>query len=135
MLKLQLKDIPTCEKQEQKTKLTKPAWYKSSEKEKNEYTELLHSKLECLAPPPCLCCSDVNCQMVEHTTESDEHVIDVMCAVMEASYECIPLTTPDKAQKTQISSWNETVDHIPLPNHKWSEGHSVVQNSRQPHQL
>ena len=60
--------------------------------------------------------------MVEHTTERDEHVIDVMCAVMETSYECIPLTTPDKAQKTQISSWNETV----APFKDKAQWHSVL---------
>ena len=34
---------------------------------------------------------DVNCLHEEHTADRDLHVLDVMCDIMEASRQCIPL--------------------------------------------
>ena len=113
IMKLSIADLPSRPKQPDSVKIRKPAWYKATEMDKNEYTGLLNHKLSDLVPPACLMCSDANCQQVEHTKERDCHVIDVMCAVMEASHECIPLsakTRPSgKVMGEKLPGWTENV--------------------------
>jgi hypothetical protein len=114
MMKLNIGDLQSkCPKQAESAKIQKPAWYKATQLEKNQYTALLNQRLADVVPPDSLTCSDVNCQLLEHTRERDCHVLDVMCAVMEASHECIPLSSKarpsGKAKRENLPGWKENV--------------------------
>ena len=95
--------------------MRKPAWYKASAEDKIQYTSLLEDKLNTLTIPDSLSCKDVNCKVEEHSSECNGHVLDVMCAIMEASHACIPLTggassTASGRQKsTSLPDWKENV--------------------------
>lgn len=102
-----------CPKQVGAPQVRKPAWYKATEDDKNEYTTVLASKLANIVSPDSLACSDVNCQAEEHTRDRDSHVLDVMFAIMEASHECIPLSAkirpPGKGKRENHPGWKENV--------------------------
>ena len=100
-----------CPKKIKGEKVRRPAWYKATEDEKNEYTSLLEEKLAHIIPPASLDCSDVTCEHGEHSADRDRHVLDVMCAIMEASLECIPLSsTARQADKREnLPGWKENV--------------------------
>ena len=113
MMKIKLQDILARTKQPEQPRLRKPAWFKASEEEKNQYTTLLDQKLNDLAAPASLSCSDVNCKQEDHTADRDKHVIDVMCNIMECSHQCIPLSPKIKQSCKQRASnlpgWKENV--------------------------
>ena len=113
-MKINVADLKSeCPKSTSSSQIRKPAWYKATESDKSDYTTLLGEKLADLEPPDTLNCSDVNCQHEEHTTERDLHVLDVMCAIMEASHESIPLSAkvrpPGKSKRENLPGWNENV--------------------------
>ena len=93
MMKVDLGDLPTKQPTQEPRSCRKPAWYKASEENISEYTEMLHHRLASLSAPASLSCHDVNCQDEEHTRERDAHVLDIMCSITEASYECIPMAS------------------------------------------
>ena len=100
-------------KQVEQVSICKPAWYKATEQDKHEYTALLSQKLTYLEAPDSLSCSDVNCQHEGHTGERDSHVLDLMCAILEASSACIPLSgkfkSPRKNKRENLPGWRENV--------------------------
>ena len=54
----------------------------------------------------------MNCQHEEQTKERDNHVLDVMCAILEASYECMPLSSKVKSsgiKREKLPGWKENV--------------------------
>ena len=93
------------------TKIRKPAWYKAADEEKLDYTNLLHDKLAELEPPKCLDCNDVTCLHEDHSTNRDRHLLDIMCAIMEASHECIPLSSKPRppGSRQNLPGWKENV--------------------------
>ena len=114
MMKINVADLKSeCPKTTGSSKIRKPAWYKATESDKNDYTALLGEKLADLVPPDTLNCFDVYCQHEEHTTGRDLHVLDVMCAIIEASHESIPLSAKirpsGKSKRENLPGWNENV--------------------------
>ena len=98
VMKLNIANLKAeCPKKSDSSNIRKPVWYEATELEKNEYTFLLSQKLADITPPDSLSFNDVNCQHEEHTRERDNHVLDLMWAIMEASYECIPLSAKVKS--------------------------------------
>ena len=71
----------------------KPAWYKATQADKDQYTALLAQNLQQLDSPDSLLCGDVHCQCEAHTNERDSHVLDILCTIVETSHECIPLSS------------------------------------------
>ena len=92
MMKLLLPDIPAKVQQPSVAKTRTPAWYKASQEEKDQYCSVLNQKLSELTKPESLCCSNATCQNTAHTEERDKHVLDILCSVIETSYQCIPLS-------------------------------------------
>ena len=104
MMKLDVGDLRSaCPSKVKNKKPRKPAWYKATEAEKNEYTALLDEKLANIEPPASLDCMDATCQHKEHSKERDNYVLDVMVAIMEASHGCIPLSS-NAGKKVRESS-------------------------------
>ena len=91
--------------------IRKPAWYKATSDQKLEYTALLNEKLLELVPPESLYCCDVTCQCTDHSDDRDKYVLDIMCAVMEASHECIPLSSKPSSSggRKSLPGWREHV--------------------------
>ena len=70
-----------------------PAWEKATGEEIHNYTAALHNRLmEMKSPASLVHCEDTNCEDVSHDTERDGVVLDVLCAIVETSYSCLPLT-------------------------------------------
>ena len=110
MMKINLPDIPVKEEQPESRPIRRPAWYKAAPEEKLLYTQVLDEKLRQLIIPESLRCCNVNCKCKNHIEERDKYVLDILCTIIETSYECIPLS--GKAPKSK-SSWQ------PLPG--WKE--------------
>ena len=128
MLKVLLPSISARSQQPSPTKPRSPAWYKASQEQKDLYCSLLQEKLSDLTPPPSLSCSDATCQNISHSEERDKHVLDILCSVVETSYECIPLTarqgpgrTPDTSSQP-LPGWNEKIAPLKSDSRFW---HSV----------
>ena len=96
----------------------KPAWYKAAQADKDHYTSLLDSRLRALTVPDSLQCQNVLCKCNHHSEERDSHLIDILCTLIETSYECIPLTAKKNDSKSMkggrqaIPGWKETI--LPL---------------------
>ena len=64
VMKLNIANLKAeCPKKSDSSNIRKPAWYKATEQEKNEYTVLLSQKLDDLTPPDSLSCNDVTASM------------------------------------------------------------------------
>ena len=98
-IKVQQPEIP---------RLRRPAWYKATEEQKDQYTDHLDIRLKELAIPDSLNCTDVTCQCQEHSEQRDGHVIEILCSLVETSYTCIPLTARAKQGNHQhLPGWKE----------------------------
>ena len=96
MIKIQLETI----RKEQKSRIRKrrPAWYKATDEDKGEYTSILDEKLSEVEYPESLGCADIHCKHPDHSTERDKFVIDILCNMIETTYECIPLSAKPKSE-------------------------------------
>ena len=56
----------------------RPAWYKATEEETNNFTHILHEKLAAVPVPDCLDCQDVKCASARHIDARDGYVLDVL---------------------------------------------------------
>ena len=115
MMKIKIEGLTASNRQQGVPTVRRPAWYKATQEHKEQYTDILEEKLSGLTPPANLGCRNANCQDAEHTRERDSYVLDIMGAVMEASYECIPLSTPHKPDKRKgntIPGWKENVEPV-----------------------
>ena len=113
MLKLLLPAVLEKPQQPSVTKPRAPAWYKADQEQRDQYCSLLHQKLNDMAIPDSLCCSDATCQSIAHTEERDKHVLDILCSVIETSHECIPLSARQGPGKKAKSN------NQPLPGCTW----------------
>lgn len=112
----------------------RPAWYKANEDNKQEYTELLSDKLSQIDTPGSLKCVDVHCDHHGHSGERDKFVLDILCNMIETSYECIPLSTKTKVKKPgqmtpRLPGWKRTVKPLREDSVFW---HSVWVSSGRP---
>ena len=114
-------------------RLRRPAWFKATHENKNQYTELLDKKLKELETPNSLNCRDATCKCKEHNEQRDKHVIDILCNLVETSYTCIPLTAnPTKDGKSNFKSvpgWKENVGPLKSDSLFW---HSVWVSAGRP---
>ena len=113
MLSLKVGDIPRRPAEEEVRVPRRLAWSKAGEPKLNQYTEQLKEKLERLADPESLSCSDVKCQHQEHSQERDSHVLDIMTAWIEAGHATIP------AAAAPTSGAAGKAGHVALPG--WKE--------------
>ena len=90
----------------------KPAWYKANTEQKDEYTSLLEQKLASIPLPASLSCDSPCCRLEDHSINHDSHVMDIMCAILETSHQCIPLSaksSPGGTTTRNLPGWNENV--------------------------
>ena len=113
MLSLKVGDIPRRPAEEEVRVPRRLAWSKAGEPKLNQYTEQLKEKLERLADPESLSCSDVKCQHQKHSQERDSHVLDIMTAWIEAGHATIP------AAAAPTSGAAGKAGHVALPG--WKE--------------
>ena len=112
MMKLEIGCMPAQVQQPTLPRQRKPAWYKATVDQEQEYTHILEEKLSSLTLPASLSCDSPCCHQEEHTRSHDIHVVDVMCAVLESSHQCIPLTAKsrqDGKKKNDLPGWKENV--------------------------
>ena len=70
-----------------------PAWDRTTTEELQNYTSTLHQQLKAVRyPDNLLKCKDLQCEQPSHSTERDDTVLYILCANMETSYTCLPLT-------------------------------------------
>ena len=133
MMKLKLDQIVTIKtKQSGKSRLRKPAWYKATQDDRNNYTDTLDIHLKNLTIPDSLSCKDVTCQCSHHSEERDQHVIDILCTLVETSYNCIPLSArgrPDSDTHQCLPDWKKTVAPLKSDSLFW---HSVWKDAGSP---
>ena len=135
MLKLKIEKLNVKSQQQAPFKPRRPAWYKATPEHKDEYTTLLDAKLRALVLPDTLTCQDVSCQCEEHSKARDNHVIDILCTLVETSYQCIPLTAKTRTSKegqvvTQpLPGWNQFVAPLKSDSLFW---HSIWMSAGRP---
>ena len=126
MMKIKVDQIKIrAAQQPEASRPRKPAWYKATQEQKDQYTDLLDLKLKDLVIPDSLACMDVSCQCEDHSQDRDRHLIDILCSIVETSYECIPLTAKGKSGKgvsQSLPGWKETVAPLKKDSLFW---HSV----------
>ena len=113
MLKLNLGSLPVKIKSNP-VRHKRPAWYKASEQQMSQYSDILMQKLESVSVPDCLQCRDVKCDSVAHSDNRDGFVLDVLGAVIEASHATIPMAGggQDKVKPDSgcMPGWKEEVE-------------------------
>ena len=113
MMKLRLPQVATSHYNQPGMKIPRrPAWYKASQDDKDQYTSLLEDKLARLEIPASIGCSDVTCQDKQHTHDRDQLVLDILCSAIETSYESIPMSNGARTGKKQhqpLPGWNQLV--------------------------
>ena len=137
ILKLNIAGIPV-KSQVQHSPPRKPDWYKATEQDIKNYTMELHNRLSSLNAPHCLHCTDILCELSEHSEERDSHVLDILTALIETSHSSIPLSggkhfVSDPKNSCLITEavpgWKEEVEPIRQESLFW---HSVWQSAGRP---
>ena len=136
MLKLNVenvlrKDLPKIRRPK------RPAWYKATEENINEYTSILNDKLGEFDFPESLECRDVHCQDHKHSEDRDKLVLDILCTMIETSYECVPLSSNPKPAnpksscpvQEKIPGWKNNIEPLRQDSLFW---HSVWVSSGRP---
>ena len=77
MLKLNIGDIP-LQKESTIPRPCQPVWRKADSQQIDDYTQCLSDKLSRLQKPQSLDCKDPHCQHIEHRTERDSFMLDLM---------------------------------------------------------
>ena len=113
MMKLRLPQVATSDSNQPGMKIPRrPAWYKASQDDKDQYTSLLGDKLARLEIPASIGRNDVTCQDKQHTHDRDQHVLDILCSAIETSYESMPMSNGARTGKNQhqpLPGWNQLV--------------------------
>ena len=132
LLQLNAGKIPT--KQMESSWLPrKPAWYKASLVDIDNYKMDMQVRLQSLATPISIECSDPLCSDPAHSSERDEHVLDMLCHIVESSHTMLPLaggrsSTPTSSSGN-IPGWTENVEPYRQEALFW---HSVWVSARRP---
>ena len=125
MMKIKLPKVSIRASQPDVPSLRRPAWYKATQEQKDQYTFLLEQKLNEFDVPKSIKCSDASCLSEEHTNERDGHVLDILCALIETSHECIPLSSRAKPAKKSkngnqtLPGWKENVAPLKRDSLSW----------------
>ena len=111
MLKIK---IPIITAKESISGLTikRPNWKMAYSEDIDAYSYKLHEKLSQLTLPSSFGCLDVKCQNNVHSLERDSHVLDVLCKIVETSFECIPISecvSKNKKRVAKLYGWKENV--------------------------
>ena len=70
-----------------------PAWDRATTVELQNYTSTLQQQLNVVrCPDSLLRCQYPQCEQPSHSTERDDTVLDILCAMVESSYTFLPLT-------------------------------------------
>ena len=100
MMKIRLPQVAHTKSEKPEIKIPRrPAWYKASEDDIDSYTQILDQKLGQLEIPASMTCTDVSCKDEQLVYDRDEHVLDILLAAIETSYEYIPLSNTKKSGK------------------------------------
>ena len=136
MIKVKVEQVEAKIQQSAALKPRKLAWYKASQDHIDVSTALLDNKLRELVIPEELCCQDLACKCTEHSIARDKHVIDILCTLVESSYQCIPLTARSrqgsrstKAVGQALPGWNECVAPLKSDSLFW---HSIWLSAGRP---
>ena len=139
ILKLKVGDIPV-KSEERVKRQKKPAWYKASQENKEQFTVDLEERLSSLLRPDTLQCMDSNCKDVSHSQERDSHVLDILISVIESSHTCIPISGGGKLSNDPTKScpvteavpgWKDEVESRKQDSLFW---HAVWRSAGSPHQ-
>ena len=133
MMKLRLPEVAYCKNKEPSVnKPRHPAWYKATQADKELYTYILEEKLLKLKLPDSLTCSELNCQEKQHLHDRDQHVLDILCAAIETSYETVPLTSRQGTGTSchqPLPGWKEIVEPLKQDSLFW---HSIWLSAGRP---
>ena len=138
LLKLNVGAIP--KKQKASSWLPrKPAWYKATLEDLTMYKEDMQTRLVSLPLPDSFNCTDPHCSNIAHSNERDNHVLDILCAIVESTHTKLPLAggrraipAGRKSNKTvggKIPGWKDEVEPLRVEALFW---HSVWISARKP---
>ena len=99
--------------------IRRPAWYKATDEDRNAFRTSLESKLNAIRVPESLYCVDIKCQGQTHHQDRDSFLLDILCCIVETSYQEIPLSGIKRHQNGTLLSkslpgWKENI--APLKN-------------------
>ena len=115
-LSLRLGDLQKKPQSKQPPPPRMPAWSRAREEELEAYTRTLHQKLTSVRCPGSLVhCRDPLCENSAHSKARDSVVLDILLAMVESSYNCLPLTglaggREAKDRKTVTPGWSAEVE-------------------------
>ena len=131
MIKLKIGAIPLKPDRREEPKARRPAWYKATTEDINEYTEVLDEHLGNLMYPESLFCTDVHCTDQQHRQDRDGHVLDVLTSLVESSFCAVPLskTSRPRDSSSRIPGWKDHVEPFRQDSLFW---HSVWLSADKP---
>ena len=95
--------------------LRKPAWYKANKEQIDSYTKDLDARLNAIHVPDSCQCEDLKCTEINHSSERDNLVLDILVNMIEANHCNIPLVggktikSGARCQSSSIPGWREQV--------------------------
>ena len=116
LLKMYVGAIPTTQKSSSWL-ARKPAWFKANIVYIEHYKTDMQDRLQMMAVPDSLRCSDPLCRDECHTTDRDNLVLDILCSVVESSHTTLPLSGGRRATPAGSKSGKRSNGNIP----GWSE--------------
>ena len=115
MMKFKVDEVRTKARPANSSQVRRPAWYKATQDHRDHYTDQLDQRLRALDIPTSMSCLDISCKCEEHSQTRDSHVLDILCTIVETSYENIPLTArvttsqESKGGRQFLPGWKESI--------------------------
>ena len=117
----------------------KPAWYKASLVDIENYKTDMEARMQSLPVPNSLECFDPLCSGPSHWSDRDNHVLDILCNIVESTHTRLPLAGGRRAAPARAGSghipggnipgWNEEVEPFRQDALFW---HSVWVSAKRP---
>ena len=112
LLSLNVGAIPSKQK-ESSWLPRKPAWYKASLVDIDNYKTDMEARLQSLPVPNSLECSDPLCSDPSHSSDRDNHVLDILCNIVESTHTKLPLAGGRRAAPARAGSGHIPGGNIP----------------------
>ena len=114
-LRLKLGNLSVKKKEKEQVPPRRPGWSRAEDHMLESYSLQLQRRLEALQVPECLDCDNVRCDITHHSHEGDNHLLNIITAMIETSHLTIPMSGggsggEGRASRGGLPGWKEEVE-------------------------
>ena len=111
-LRLRLGNLP-INKEKNEEIPSRPTWSRAELSQLDAYTVELERRLTQIMVPHC--CDDIHCDTINHSESNNDHLLNIIIAMIETSHKMIPMlggatASRGRASRGGLPGWKEEVE-------------------------